>query len=87
MNETPLIQLYPNPNSGDFTLAVEGNTEKNLSLAVMNIQGKMIREMNIETGLAEKLMIPVTISDYPDGIYVVKVIGKKLMFVEKIIKQ
>lgn len=59
------LKIFPNPNPGRFTLAMEGSLD--LPSAVYNAQGQLVWQGN----LTERL--DVDLSDMPPGIYTAKV--------------
>ncbi|MEI6900153.1 MAG: T9SS type A sorting domain-containing protein [Bacteroidota bacterium] len=75
---TNSLKLYPNPTSGNLTIeAPEKGT-----LFVFNLNGGL--------KLQQKITKPTTTADVskmPEGLYVVKVVGEKKVFVGKFIKQ
>jgi uncharacterized repeat protein (TIGR01451 family) len=72
--------IYPNPSNGVFTLKLVG--EKNVLVEVYNIIGEKIISIKTQS---ESTIIDLT--EQAKGVYVMKVIGTKQFFNEKIIKQ
>lgn len=68
------VKLYPNPTTGSLTIEVEDDLFKGAE--VLSIQGKTIIQSDQPT---------IDLSDYPSGIYFVKVTGSAKTY--KIIKQ
>lgn len=65
-----ILNIFPNPNHGNFTLAIEGTTSyQNLAFQIFTIAGEKI--------VTEKLTsVPITLSiSLPPGIYFSQVIG------------
>jgi uncharacterized repeat protein (TIGR01451 family) len=80
-SNTPLSAgVYPNPSNGIFTLKLEG--EKNATIEVYNVIGEMVWSAKTQN---ESTLIDLT--DQPRGVYVLKVIGSKQSFNQRIIKQ
>lgn len=66
------LNLFPNPNDGEFTLELKVDTE-NLRISVYNVSGQVIYELN-EKGYfskGEKIDIPLNLRT--EGLYIVKI--------------
>ncbi|MBC7864882.1 MAG: T9SS type A sorting domain-containing protein [Bacteroidia bacterium] len=75
------IRVYPNPNNGSFTLAVNSEEEKNIF--VYDVMGKLVfQKMKVMDRIQA-----IDISNQPKGIYLVKVQSGNTMMTEKIIKE
>ena len=61
--------LYPNPNNGKFTLDYEG-TEALTNLTVLNITGKIIQTLNIESYNANH---SIDLAHLAKGVYFIKI--------------
>lgn len=80
------FHVYPNPCSGLLVLECgEESEHDDLVLRISNIRGEMVKEKKID---AAKKLIPVDISNQPDGIYVLTLTsGQSVLFWQKIIKE
>ncbi len=56
--------IYPNPNNGVFTVKSEGNIQ------IVDITGRVIRDLST-SGYAE-----IDITDYPNGMYILRICNK-----------
>jgi hypothetical protein len=64
---------YPNPFNGNITLSIPSNTKGQLNIEIMDISGRMVR--NIDETIAEGLnnIVLSNLEDLDNGIYFVKV--------------
>ncbi len=77
------IIMYPNPNYGNFVIALSGSNENSLSIEIANLMGSIVyKKENIQSNL-----LNIDISSHPKGIYFVKAFLGDKAFVEKIIYQ
>lgn len=79
-NDNYNFSLYPNPNSGKFTLTVEGIEEQIIyDVGISDLQGKIIYKSvgNISTNKE------IDLSQFPVGMYLVKVISKDKVYFQK----
>ncbi len=77
------IKIYPNPNYGNFVIALSGINENLLSIEITNIMGSIVyKKQNIQSN-----PLNINISTHPKGIYFVKAFLSDKVFVEKIIYQ
>ncbi|MBL4624264.1 MAG: T9SS type A sorting domain-containing protein, partial [Flavobacteriales bacterium] len=71
------VELYPNPNNGEFTLSIKGFEGANLMLEIVDIMGKVVavEQLSIFNGEVTKTI------DYrlSDGMYFLKISHNKRM--------
>jgi hypothetical protein len=78
-----MLTVFPNPNKGEFTVAVNSldENDKIISIEILNSVGQLIysSEQNVSGSSVE---VPVELNEnYPDGIYMVRVsAGNKTMY-------
>jgi len=73
------ITIYPNPNSGQFTLAL-GNVNSNNLVEIYDIMGKKVFSKTVN-----KNKITIDIANQPKGIYLVKVSNGNNFYTQKIV--
>jgi len=61
------VSVFPNPSNGALTLSVAGAPERNLQLEVMDMMGKMVRNIALPEGSV--FTYPLDLSDQPAGVY------------------
>ena len=72
LNSSELFKLFPNPNSGTFTIYVQTlNEQEQLQLSVMDVYGKQILAQQISNSSNHQ----IDLSAYSKGIYYVSVTG------------
>lgn len=79
------LSVYPNPNTGMFTVALEIEEASSITIAVVDIQGKVVHstEQYAEAGM-QQYTLALSNSIRP-GVYFVKVSGAKINGIEKIV--
>lgn len=63
------INVYPNPSKGLLQIAAAKILDKNASLRILNLQGKVLLRKNIGLLKAEQ----VNIEEFSDGIYILEI--------------
>jgi subtilisin family serine protease len=76
------VQLFPNPNTGIFDLAIDGYLTQKVSVTVYDVMGKEIYHTDSDNAL-----IRVELANVPSGVYFVKLNSKTLNETIKFIKQ
>ncbi|MGB0863120.1 MAG: S8 family serine peptidase [Saprospiraceae bacterium] len=71
VSKTWNIDIFPNPNSGQFNLKLEG-MNGDIEVSITDIQGKLIRNWNY-TNLSDGSITLIDASELASGIYIVKV--------------
>jgi PKD repeat protein len=65
------IDVFPNPNSGQFSLKLEG-INGDIDVSITDIQGKLMRNWNF-TNVSDSWNTAIDASELASGIYIVKV--------------
>ena len=76
------LRIIPNPSPGLFFLDVP-STDENYTLQILTITGSMITERNIRK--SENGKIPVDLTSYSPGSYLLKLINSSSIFIGKLI--
>ncbi len=79
-----LIQIYPNPNSGAFTLRANTENAGNLFVQIFNMNGQVVymNRFTKSSGLSE---FPIQLTDVKKGVYIMKVMDGEKFDVERLI--
>jgi Secretion system C-terminal sorting domain len=75
------ISLYPNPNSGSFTLQVSGEAKQELTIVLIDVTGKVLMQQKLNT---IDYLCEVDVSQLKKGFYLLKVNATKTikLFIE-----
>jgi hypothetical protein len=82
LNKTFPVLVYPNPTSGNFNVSVFGNNAIIDWIEISDITGNIISRTNIGSQNAT-----ADISEYPKGIYFIKLMAGNQMLTKKVIYQ
>jgi subtilisin family serine protease len=81
--ENDIINAFPNPTNGFFNVTIPQGADNNTSIRITNIYGTVLYEVKTgNTSVPNKL----DISNYPNGIYFVKVTGSGFEKTIKVVK-
>ncbi len=81
--ESDGIKAFPNPTSRNFYVTLPQGADNNTSIRITNIIGSVLYETKaVDTSSPIKL----DISNYPNGIYFIKVVGSNIDKMVKIVK-
>jgi Secretion system C-terminal sorting domain/Copper type II ascorbate-dependent monooxygenase, C-terminal domain len=90
LNDTPLsktdLTCFPNPASDALTLRFDLKESDNLGIQIFDYQGVMLKNFNnqlFQKGQNEKVL---SVSDLPQGAYIVKLTSEKLYGVQYFVK-
>lgn len=62
------FELYPNPNNGQFNVAIHSNTLKNAQIRIYTADGKLVEDINLLLNVGTNLF-PLTLTEVETGIY------------------
>jgi hypothetical protein len=77
--KTEFFDIYPNPSIGLFT--INNNLTDMYNIVVYNSLGVMVKELNNCHDITN-----LDLSDYPNGIYVIKVFGTSFYYISELVK-
>jgi hypothetical protein len=83
INKLAKIELYPNPNTGNFTLKLDGVINESANIRVFNSNGKMVyAEFDVQ--LTNSFRSTINIDVLP-GIYTIRIEGNTTRIAKKFI--
>lgn len=78
------LQVYPNPNAGDFILDIKSPAKEQIIIKIFNISGHPVyAEKDIPVD--GRYTHAVSLEEFPEGIYLLKVTGKNANITQKIV--
>ncbi len=80
-----LIRIYPNPNTGTFTLELPEPAKLGTTFRITDLTGRLVLEQKTESGSAQQT---VRAGALPAGLYFLQVVSDgKVLAIEKFVKQ
>jgi ELWxxDGT repeat protein len=76
-------EVYPNPSDGRFTLALRQDVTNGLRLDFIDIQGRLVKQMEFEPGTGRKL--DLDLSHVGKGIYLMRLTDGEAVSMKRII--
>ncbi|MFC2111304.1 T9SS type A sorting domain-containing protein, partial [Bacteroidota bacterium] len=86
-NTNPKVNIYPNPNNGNFQINISGMISKTLEMCIINITGQIMYCEKLNNISLGKLTKSLDFSSYSKGIYFIKVITEEIVETKKVIIQ
>ena len=80
------ITLYPNPSNGNFNISIGNELFEKVSVAVYDVTGRLVQNLNLNNQIQGN-SIPVDITGYEKGLYLVQIIADNRAISERIIYQ
>jgi len=81
------IQVYPNPTSTDLHVQFNLPKEDEISIALYDMQGKLILEKNMGNKISGEHQETLDLHGLPQGTYVCRITGKQNSITKQVIKQ
>ena len=86
ITKTTDLSIYPNPSTGDFTIKYDVLKRADVHVDIYNMAGALIKSVvNTAQQFEGKYQIPVSLNEFPNGIYIVDIINNGKRFSEKVI--
>lgn len=83
MEDVVRVTIYPNPTSEMINIQFEIATDKEISLYLLDAQGKLVKTEKIDASVLNKT---VDMQAFPAGVYYLRLIKGKLINVYKVVK-
>lgn len=80
------FNAYPNPTDGAFTISMDNLSAEKLEIMIINIQGQQVYTYQAEQ-VYGALNLPMDISNFPSGIYIIRVMADQKSFSARMIKK
>jgi uncharacterized repeat protein (TIGR01451 family) len=74
--------VFPNPSSDQININLSGSWNRNLSIEMYNVQGKLMSKLNVDS---RRIILPV--EDFSDGMYFVEISDGENRIVKRITVQ
>jgi len=80
------ITIYPNPNTGEFTLELSGVSQE-IKISIIDFAGRLIIEQNVIDFTEHKIEKKFDLSDYERGVYFSRIVqGEKISYQKVVIQ-
>jgi len=77
------VKVYPNPASDVVNISFDEPVEGDISITVLDSQGKLVKKDMIEAAMTEK---QINLQEIPAGVYYLRLTKGKLVNVYKVVK-
>ena len=84
-DQTILISVYPNPNSGAFTIEIDNPQQYEIEITFLNAIGQQLYNETLPAFLSSMIIKDFKIDDIATGMYVLKVSTAKKTWLKKIV--
>ena len=81
------IKLYPNPSKGKFQIDITGLSSNTIDMCVLNMAGQLIYCKKLNNVNSQKYSQQLDFSNYPKGVYFIRLTTKDVVLTERIIIQ
>jgi len=80
------IKIYPNPTENLVNVDIKGDINDQIRLTMYNMQGQLVYSRDVKYSASHKL-IKINVSNLAKGVYTIRLQGKDLNRIEKLIVQ
>ncbi len=81
-----VFSVYPNPSTGEFTIAYDLLKRSDVKIAIYNMNGALIKSVTDTKGQYEgRYRLPINLNELPNGIYLVSLINGDKQSVERLV--
>jgi hypothetical protein len=69
------VEVYPNPNQGNFQIAISNFVDSDMEVTITDAVGKVVEQFDVDVKAGDRFVRQVDLSNYSKGIYFVNIIG------------
>ncbi len=81
-----VFSVYPNPSTGEFTIAYDLLRRSDVKIAIYNMNGALVKAVTDTKGQYEgRYRLPVNLNELPNGIYIVSLINGDKQSTERLV--
>lgn len=85
-NPGKVFSVYPNPSTGEFTIAYDLLRRSDVKIAIYNMNGALVKSVSDTKAQYEgRYRLPVNLNELPNGIYIVSLINSDKQSVERLV--
>jgi hypothetical protein len=70
-SSTNNVSVYPNPTSGNFSVAFTADKQADYNIKIIDFTGKLIRNINYTSSIGDN-NFELSVNEYPNGIYLLQ---------------
>lgn len=86
LNHDKIFSVYPNPSTGEFTIAYDLLRRSDVKIAIYNMNGALVKAVTDTKSQYEgRYRLPVNLNELPNGIYIVSLIHGDKQSVERLV--
>ena len=86
VNKPKVFNVYPNPNTGEFTIKYDLLKRSDVRITIFNMNGSLVKSVvNIAGQYEGQYHVPVNLNELPNGIYIVSLINSGTQSTERLV--
>lgn len=78
------VEIFPNPNNGEFTLQLNSAKTQEISIEVYNLQGQKVHG-TVNTYLPGAYVLPMNLTHLPQGVYYCRLASGNQLLTKKVV--
>ncbi|UCH13799.1 MAG: T9SS type A sorting domain-containing protein [Bacteroidales bacterium] len=83
-NTQPVIELYPVPNRGNFTLKMSGDQAGRILINIRDFSGKIFKSLVFDKN-AEPVSEEINLLDVPEGVYMLDILFNNEVYLKRVL--
>jgi len=84
---TSSISVYPNPTGGEVTLELQGFKNKTIDIQIVDVNGRRLGSQNFYKESEGMIIKRIDLTEYPAGIYFLKINDGEQVRVKQVVKR